>query len=383
MKHYREHFVAVFFVGMVDGVNRVKMQTSFVEIKSNCPQSLAGPQDSILVTGANGFIGSWVVRNLLARGFRRVRCLTRGASLNLSRACAEFGDSSVEVVQGNLLSRDVCVKAAEGAAVVYHLAAGVEKTFPGCFLNSAVATRNLLDAAVAAGTVKRFVNTSSLAVYSNAGVRRGGVIDESCETAHDLVERHDPYAYGKANQDEVVREYGRTHGLHYVIVRPGVTFGPGKSKIPGRVGIDTFGLFLHLGLGNVMPLTYVENCAEAIVLAGLTPGIEGQEINVIDDDLPRSRHFLSRYKREVKRISSVPVPYSVFYLFNLAWEKYSTWSKGQLPPVFNRRACEAYYKPHTFSNRKAKDLLGWKPRVSMSEALDNYYAYARGQRPRA
>jgi nucleoside-diphosphate-sugar epimerase len=132
-----------------------------------------------------------------------------------------------------------------------------------------------------------------------------------------------------------------------------------------------------------MPLTYVENCAEAIVLAGLTPGIEGQEINVIDDDLPRSRHFLSRYKREVKRISSVPVPYSVFYLFNLAWEKYSTWSKGQLPPVFNRRACEAYYKPHTFSNRKAKDLLGWKPRVSMSEALDNYYAYARGQRPRA
>jgi nucleoside-diphosphate-sugar epimerase len=126
-----------------------------------------------------------------------------------------------------------------------------------------------------------------------------------------------------------------------------------------------------------MPLTYVENCADAIVLAGLTPGIEGEELNIVDDDLPRSREFLRRYKRGVRRITTIPIPYCVFYLFNVAWEKYSVWSGGQLPPVFNHRTCEAYYKGQTFSNQKAKTLLGWRPRLGMNEALDRFCAYAR------
>src|SRR5712664_3560889 len=131
---------------------------------------VAGSEDQILVTGANGFIGSWVVRNLLARGFTKIRCLTRAASAsaNLDRIRAEFGASSLEVIGGNLLSREACARVAEGVEVVYHLAAGVEKTFPGCFLNSVVTTRNLLDAAVRQQGLKRFVNVSSLAVYSNA-----------------------------------------------------------------------------------------------------------------------------------------------------------------------------------------------------------------------
>jgi nucleoside-diphosphate-sugar epimerase len=340
---------------------------------------IAGLGDQILVTGANGFIGSWVVRTLLKSGFKKIRCLTRAASgsSNLDRIRAEFGSANLEVINGNLLSREACARIVNGAAVVYHLAAGVEKTFPGCFLNSAVTTRNLLDAIIATGTVKRFVNISSLAVYSNEELRRGAVLDETCPIDTELVERFDPYAYGKAKQDEIVREYGRLHGLPYVIMRPGITFGPGKAKIPGRVGIDTFGIFLHLGLGNRMPLTYVENCAEAIVLAGLTPGIEGEELNIVDDDLPRSRDFLRRYKRNVRRIRTIPVPYSLFYFFNFIWEKYSAWSGGQLPPAFNRRTCKAYYKSQVFSNNKVKALLGWRPRVSMNEALDKFCVYAK------
>jgi nucleoside-diphosphate-sugar epimerase len=351
----------------------------------NSGQMIAGTGDQILVTGANGFIGSWVVRFLLTRGFKKIRCVTRGTSgfINLDRIRAEFGPSCVEVISGNLLSRDLCAEVAQGISVIYHLAAGVEKSFPGCFLNSAVTTRNLLDAVVASGTLRRFVNISSLAVYSNAKVRKGAVIDENCPIDSELVERHDPYAFGKAQQDKIVREYGRVYGLPYVIARPGITFGPGKAKIPGRVGIDTFGVFLHLGLGNEMPLSYVENCAEAIVLAGLRSGIEGEELNIIDDDLPQSREFLRRYKRKVRQIRTIPVPYAIFYLFNLAWEKYSLWSGGQLPPVFNRRTCEAYYKGQRFSNEKAKTLLGWRPRVGMNEALDRFCAYARERVVRA
>ncbi len=138
-------------------------------------------------------------------------------------------------------------------------------------------------------------------------------MDESCEVDAKLIERYDPYVYGKVKQDEIVLEYAQTRGLPYVLVRPGVVFGPGKAKIPGRVGIDTFGIFLHLGLNNRIPFTYVDNCAEAIVLAGLRKGIEGEVINIVDDDLPKSQEFLKSYKRRVHRFFSFPIPYRAFF----------------------------------------------------------------------
>ncbi len=190
--------------------------------------------------------------------------------------------------------------AAEGVSIVYHLAAGVEKSFPGCFLNSVVTTRNLLDAVIKGQTLKRFVNISSIAVYSNEKIPRGGLMDESCEVDTKFVERWEAYTYGKAKQDEIVLEYAHKYNVPYVIVRPSVVFGPGKAKITDRIGTNTFGIFLHLGLNNRIPLTYVDNCAEAIVLAGLRKGIEGQVFNIFDDDLPTSREFLKRYKREVR-----------------------------------------------------------------------------------
>jgi nucleoside-diphosphate-sugar epimerase len=340
---------------------------------------IVNPEETLLVTGANGFIGSRVVRSLLTHGFKRVRCFTRstGNAKSLEALAEEFSFANVEIVKGNLLSRDNCLAAARGVSVVYHLAAGIDKTFPGCFLNSVVTTRNLLDALMMEQTLKRFVNVSSLAVYSNEKIRAGGLMDESCEMDTELVERHDPYAYGKAKQDELVLEYAKTKGLPWVVVRPGVVFGPGKAKIPGRVGIDTFGVFLHLGLNNRMPFTYVDNCAEAIVLAGLRKGIEGEVINIVDDNLPKSREFLRMYKKRVRRFLSIPLPYTVFYLFNYLWERYSKWSEGQLPPAFNRRTCAAYFKGNTYSNKKAKEVLGWHPRVGMSEGMERYFAYAR------
>jgi nucleoside-diphosphate-sugar epimerase len=338
------------------------------------------PSDGvILVTGANGFIGQKVVRMLVRCGRGPVRCLTRPTSNSnsLETLARQSGNGRLEIIRGNLISREDCRIAADGVSIVYHLAAGTDKTFPGCFLNSVVTTRNLLEALTSTRALKRFVNVSSLAVYSNENIPRHGLLDESCEVDTKLVERHDPYAYAKAKQDELVLEYARTKGLPYVIVRPGVTFGPGKGRIPGRVGNNTFGVFLHLGLGNEMPLTYVENCAEAIVLAGLRAGVNGQVINVIDDDLPTSREFIRLYKDRVNRFASIPVPYATFYAFSLLWERYSRWSEGQLPPVFNRQSCRTYYGGNTYSNKKAKSLLGWQPRVGMRDALECFFAHAR------
>lgn len=343
---------------------------------------IVNPEENILVTGANGFIGSRVVHTLLLYGFKNIRCLTRPTSDTriLEATIEESVRSNVEIVKGNLLSRNDCLIAVKGTAIIYHLAAGVEKTFPGCFLNSVVTTRNLLDAASEIQVLKRFVNVSTIAAYSNEKIPRGGLIDETCEVETKLVERYDPYAYGKAKQDEIVIEYGQMKGLPYVIVRPGIVIGPGKAKIPGRVGIDTFGVFLHIGLKSKMPFTYIDNCAEAIVLSGLKKGIEGEVINIIDDDLPTSLEFLRMYKKNVRSFISIRCPYPVFYFLNYLWEKYSHWSQGQLPPVFNRRSCAAYYGGNKYSNRKAKELLGWFPRMGMSEGLSKYFEYAREEK---
>jgi nucleoside-diphosphate-sugar epimerase len=335
-------------------------------------------EDLVLITGANGFVGSKVFEILLGYGFRRLRCLVRSSrNIQKLRKIADSSKAEVEYVEGNLLSRMVCQDAVKKVSVIYHLAAGVEKSFPGCFLNSVVATRNLLDAAIREQTLKRFVNISSIAVYSNEKIPRGGLLDESCEVDSKFVERYEAYTYGKAKQDELVLRYGREYNVPYVIIRPGVVFGPGKAKITDRIGTTTFGVFLHLGLNNSIPLTYLDNCAEAIVLAGFKQGIERQVFNIVDDDLPRSREFLRLYMLKVRRFFTIPVPYKAWFFFCYLWEKYSRWSEGQLPPVFNRKTCEAFWKGNRYSNLKAKELLGWQSRVPMSIALERFFAYMR------
>lgn len=341
--------------------------------------NIVAKHEPILITGSNGFIGSRVVETLLRSGFSNLRCFVRPSSdlTNLRAIIATAPEARIEIVSGNLTSPDDCVKATRDASVIFHLAASSDKTFPGSFMNCVVTTRNLLDAAVRSGCLRRFVNISSFAVYSNWHIPRGGLLDEKCELESHSVERAEAYVFAKLKQDQLVIEYARAYGFPYVIVRPGAVYGPGTRHITGRVGIDTFGVFLHLGGSNQLPLTYVDNCAQAIVLAGIKPGVEGEIFNVVDDDLPSSRRFLRLYKQRGKRFRSLSVPYWLFYCFCWAWERHSKWSQGQLPPSFNRRRCAAYWKGNRYSNQKLKDRLGWKSNVSFSEGAGQYFKYVR------
>lgn len=340
---------------------------------------IVGLDEQILVTGANGFIGFKVLQTLLAYGHTKIRCFVRPSAdlTRIQQQAEQSPGATVEVLVGNLLSGEDCQRAVAGAVVILHLAAGVEKTFPGCVMNSVVTTRNLLEAVKSSGELRRFVNVSSAGVYFGSALRRGATITEECEVEPESHLRQEAYIYGKIKQDEIVRDYGLRHKIPYVIVRPGDVFGPGKRKLSGKVGLGTFGVFLHLGGPNKIPLTYLDNCAEAIVLAGITAGVDGEVFNIVDDGLPSSRRFLALYKRNVERFRSVYVPYSVFYLFCYLWERYSQWSGGQLPPVFNRRKCAAHWKPVRYSNEKIKARLHWRPKVPMGEALTRYFEYMR------
>jgi len=146
-------------------------------------------------------------------------------------------------------------------------------------------------------------------------------------------------------------------------------FGPGKRDLSGRVGNGAFGLFVQVGGSNRLPLTYVDNCAEASVLAGLKPGVDGEVFNVVDDESLTSREFLKAYKQRARRFHSVRIPYPLAYGLSLVWEKYSSYSNGQLPPVFNRRRCAAEWKRNRYSNQKLRERLGWTPRVSLDKGL--------------
>lgn len=339
---------------------------------------IIGLDSPILVTGGMGFVGSRLVQMLLDRGFTNIRCFTRSANSPCLWECEGASTGKVQLIRGNLLSREDCLRAAENAAVVLHLAAGRgEKFYPDAYMNSVVTTRNLLDACVQHNCLRRFVNVSSFSVYTSPKTAGKQVLDESCPLDVHPELRGEAYCFAKAKQDEIARKYSREYGIPLVIVRPGVVYGPGNLAITGRVGIDTFGVFLHLGGSNPIPFTYVDNCAEAIALAGLTKGIDGEVFNIVDDDLPSSRKFLCSYKRSVKRFWSCYVPHFASYALCCLWERYSVWSEGQLPPSFNRRRWLAYWKRTRYTNQKLRDRLGWRQKVSTDEGLRRYFEACR------
>jgi nucleoside-diphosphate-sugar epimerase len=346
--------------------------------EADADEQVIGLDDRILITGAAGFIGSHVVQRLVDRGFRNLVCFVRPSS-DIARLEAMVErcpqGTEISIFKGNLLRREDCEAGCKDVRVILHLAAGTgEKSFPDAFMNSVVSMRNLLDAGLRCGRLRRFVLVSSFAVYSNKQKSRR--LDELCPI-EEHPELRDAYCYAKVKQEEMIAEYARNSGVPYVIVRPGSVYGSGSFGITGRVGLGTFGLFLHLGGSNKIPFTHVENCAEAVVLAGLVKGVDGEAFNVVDDNLPSSRDFLRRYKKNVRDFRSVFVPHAFSYLLCCLWEKYSKWSYGQLPPVFTHGRWYSEWRKTYYGNEKLKRGLGWRQILSTEEALHRYFESAR------
>jgi nucleoside-diphosphate-sugar epimerase len=190
-------------------------------------------------------------------------------------------------------------------------------------------------------------------------------------------ERRDPYSFAKHRQEALGWKYHREAGLPLVVVRPGPIFGPGQPILVGRVGLNLFGLFLHLGGGNTIPLTHVDNCADAVVKAGLVPDIEGEVFCIVDDCLPTSRQLLRQYRRQVAPVPFVRVPFVLLRQLARLNASYSRRTNGHLPPVFTPYKVDAMWKGQRYSNDKAKRLLGWTPHIPMEEALSMTFAAQR------
>jgi len=332
----------------------------------------------VLVTGSAGFLGDALVRRLVAHGHDDLRCFVR--SLPEYSGATSVGDAKtlpgVEYFVGDLRSKTDAETALDGVETVYHVAGAMHGSPADMVANTVVGSKNLLEALKDRSSI-RVVLVSSFSVYGTAALPAGALVDEETplEARPDL---RDGYAYAKLRQERLFREYQARYGFALAVVRPGVIYGPGGRPLSPRVGLDLFGLFLHLGRNTVLPLTYVDNCAEALVVVGSHDESWGGAYNVVDDDLPTSKDLLREYRRCVKRIPYVTVPYRALLTMSALVERYHRSSKGQLPAIFTPYRTKSLWKGNTFTNQRLKSL-GWRPIVSTEEGIRRMMASSRDE----
>lgn len=323
-----------------------------------------------LVTGSNGFLGAAFVDRLIQRGEKGIVCLVRPGSdrSKLDAVLKKHPGADVSFTNGSLGSVASAAKLIEGIDVIHHLAATVGAPPADMFLGTVVATKNLVEAMIARpGGPPKLVLISSFGVYGVGELPKGTVVDENTPLEHRPTER-DVYSHTKLRQEELVYAYFKKHRFPLVTLRPGVIYGPNGGAMSSRVGIKFPGMFLYLGGKNVLPLSYVDNCAEAICVAAKNAKFDGDIYNVHDDELMTCDAFLARYRREVEPLRVLPMPYPALQLVSKAVLAYNKASKGQLPALFTPYKSATTWKGNTFSNAKLHSI-GWKPIVSTEEGI--------------
>ncbi len=331
----------------------------------------AGPGERVLLTGATGFIGGHLAQRLVGEG-REVRCLVRASS-----DTTLLDGLGVELAVGDLTDAPSLARAVAGCGAVVHCGALVSDwALPEEIAAINVAgTRDLAAAAVRA-SVRRFVHVSSTDVYGYPG---GAPVPETFAPTRFA----NWYSQTKRDAEAEVRN---TPGLDGVILRPATVYGPRSTEVVGEIARAVArGQMVLVGGGRaVAGLCYVGNLADAVALALDHERAPGEAFNVSDGLEVTWREFVGDL---AAGLDAPPprwsLPYPLASALGVALEHgyrvLRRTTKLTTPALLSRQAVQVLGRDQRFSNRKARELLGWEPRVGYRDGFAATLAWLRAE----
>jgi acetylornithine/succinyldiaminopimelate/putrescine aminotransferase/nucleoside-diphosphate-sugar epimerase len=325
----------------------------------------ASRDDVCLITGATGFIGGHLAQRLVQEGYQ-VRCLVRATS-----DTSLVDKLDVEIAVGDLTRARSLARAAEGCRYVFHCGARVSDwaTTKEIARVNVQGTRNLLEACVDA-SVQRVVHFSTTDIYGYPG---RAAIDET----YVATRFRNWYAQTKLAAEAEVRRVEKAHELDAVILRPATVYGPRSTAVIGEIAraMRDGNMLLIDGGRAIAGLCYVENLVDAAVLALRHDAAPGHAFNVSDGLDITWKEFTDGL---AKGFGCPQVRWSLPYWmangigFSLehGYRLLRKTTRLNTQPLLSRQAVHMLGKDQDFSNRKAREMLGWEPRVDYATGLD-------------
>jgi 2-alkyl-3-oxoalkanoate reductase len=316
---------------------------------------------AVVVTGANGQLGRALVNRLIKEEeFVRlfVRRLPSPEILN---------HPQVEVVLGDLGDPAAVDRALQGATAVFHIGAAMGGGWAAYESSTITGTRNVVDACVKYH-VPKMVYLSSLSVIDWAGHPANQPVTESA-TLEPSPQQRGYYTQAKLEAERIVRAAAQEHGLAVVILRPGQIWSENSPLISAAVGIRARDRLVVIGDdSNLLPLVHVDDVVEAIVLATQSTFRNGEVFQFVDNELMSREELVRLYtlKREPRlQVSRIPLKLACFFASGV--EVLANLLKRPAPiSPYRLRSAVA---PLVFDCAKAREQLGWQPRVHTRTTL--------------
>lgn len=313
----------------------------------------------ILVTGGTGFTGSHLTRRLLQKG-HQVVVLDNKPGIFYD----ELKQMGAEIYLGSVADRELADKVTQGCDVVHHLAAAFRQVnLPQeIYWNVNVeGTRYLLEAALKYG-IQKFVYCSTCGVHGDVKKTPSGE-DAPIAPA-------DYYQYTKYEGEKIIPEFVK-QGLKVVTLRPAAIYGPGD---PERFSIlfkkVNQGHFLMFGSGksHYHPL-YIDNLVDAFELAAASDRGNGEVYLIADEHYYSLNDLVTEIAKALKvDLNLIHLPFFPLWTAAFATEMLYKPFPGVDPPLFRRRV-DWFRQNRAFDISKAKQELGYQPKVSLAEGL--------------
>jgi nucleoside-diphosphate-sugar epimerase len=314
----------------------------------------------VLITGGNGFLGRRLVSELLEGG-HRVRVLALP-----TEDTSWLEDRDVKVFRGDLTSPGSLKAPVHNAECVFHLAAMIGAWSPmrDYYAVNVTATESVCRAALAA-RVHRLIHISSAMVY-NMAIGRPVTEDDP------LRPLNEPYSVTKAEGDKLVQRMIARDNLPAVIIRPATLFGPGDCLNFGRIAERvSSGKNILVGSGNnAVPLVYVTDVVQGLLLAMHTEQAVGQIYNIGSDEVISQRALFRSVAHDLgARPPHLHIPYNALYAAAYAAERAAVLSGYRIPPFLTRHGVKLYGADNRLSIRKAQRDLGYMPHTTLRQGL--------------